>query len=39
MSAGDIVHLEGLGVWLCDSFGWSQLAGTDAARFPLEAAA
>ena len=35
MSTGDVVHLEGRGVWLCDSFGWSPIAGADAARFPL----
>ena len=35
MSSGDVVHLEGLGVWLCASIGWTRLDGADAARFPL----
>ena len=35
MSSGDVVHLEGHGVWLCASVGWSRLDGADAARFPL----
>jgi hypothetical protein len=38
MSTGDVVHVEGLGAWLCDSFGWSPLSGADAARFPLAGA-
>lgn len=38
MSSGDVVHLEGLGVWLCDSFGWSPLAGAEAARFSIAGA-
>lgn len=38
MSTGDVVHLEGIGVWLCDSVGWSQLGGADARRFPITAA-
>ncbi|HEX6372918.1 MAG TPA: hypothetical protein VF006_28605 [Longimicrobium sp.] len=39
MSSGDVVHLEGLGVWLCASVGWTRLEGADAARFPLLAMA
>ena len=39
MSTGDVVHLEGHGVWLCDSVGWTKLAAADAERFPLAAAA
>lgn len=35
MSSGDVVHVEGLGVWLCASVGWTRLDGADAARFPL----
>lgn len=35
MSSGDVVHLEGLGVWLCASVGWTRLDGADAVRFPL----
>ncbi len=35
MSTGDVVHLKGLGVWLCDSFGWAPVDGADAARFPI----
>lgn len=35
MSSGDVVHLEGLGVWLCASVGWTRLVDKEAARFPL----
>lgn len=35
MSAGDVVHLEGLGVWVCDIDGWTAVEGADATRFPL----
>lgn len=35
MSTGDVVHLEGHGVWFCDSVGWSQLGASAGERFPL----
>lgn len=35
MAAGDVVHLEGHGVWFCDSDGWAQVAAATAERFPL----
>lgn len=38
MSTGDVVHLQGLGVWVCDSVGWTQLDPAETARFPIAAA-
>jgi hypothetical protein len=38
MSVGDVVTIEGLGTWICDSIGWRALTGPEAARFPLHGA-
>ena len=38
MSVGDVVTLDGLGTWICDSIGWRELTGTEATRFPLNGA-
>ncbi|HEX8693675.1 MAG TPA: hypothetical protein VF746_14730 [Longimicrobium sp.] len=38
MSVGDVVTLEGLGTWICDSIGWREITGAEAARFPLHGA-
>jgi hypothetical protein len=39
MSTGDVIHLEGHGVWFCDSIGWTELSADNAQRFPLAVAA
>ena len=38
MSVGDVVTLEGMGTWICDSIGWREVTGTEASRFPLHGA-
>lgn len=38
MSTGDVVHLQGLGIWMCDSVGWTQLDPAEAERFPVATA-
>lgn len=38
MSARDVVTIEGCGTWRCDSAGWTELAGMEAARFPVAGA-
>ena len=38
MSVGDVVTLEGLGTWICDSIGWREITGAEAARFPVHGA-
>lgn len=35
MSAGDVVTIDRCGTWRCDSTGWTELAGMEAARFPV----
>lgn len=35
MSAGDIVHVESLGPWLCDAVGWTPIPNGLVERFPL----
>lgn len=35
LSVGDVVTLEGLGVWFCDAFGWIEITEPEAGRFPL----
>lgn len=38
MCVGDVVTIDGLGTWICDSIGWRELTGPEAARFPLHGA-
>lgn len=38
MSAGDVVTIDGCGTWRCDSFEWTELAGSEANRFPVAGA-
>ena len=38
MSVGDVVTIAGCGTWRCDGHGWTELAGTEARRFPVEGA-
>ncbi|MDB4949418.1 MAG: hypothetical protein JWM27_2067 [Gemmatimonadetes bacterium] len=35
MAAGDVVHLDGHGVWICAIGGWNPVEGAEAERFPL----
>jgi hypothetical protein len=37
MSVGDVVTLDGGGMWVCDSFGWRALSPEESARFALDA--
>jgi hypothetical protein len=38
MSSGDIVTVGGCGTWRCDSFGWTEIIGAEAHRFPVNGA-